>query len=1507
MSYHSRMSDMQMSSQSAINRPVNSSSSFIPLLPTLNNNNNNNNNYNPYYYNNPLQQPQQQYQQQQQQQNDRQMYDDSRAQHSSSSSSSSLARRKDYRPSRFRNDDCTRTQQDIIAECRRNNVQLSSDCKCSVCNIVISEHDDGLSLNDQLRGLTPLTEVARKVNQQNENNEKNNISNNSYISHVLNSGGGNTNKNTSERETNVNRSESYATHIVPSSSSSGHSQSRYSKSQAHEVYGAYKPGDKVNMIPRKAKRQRQRKSKKKTVEKTPVENIAIVETDQPVKAVEKKRKVTTLNIDDNTSLDEIMKIADVVNAKTQSIMERQDVKSKIRSSSSTDQQSSKSLSHSSGFDEKTIMKNRSQRKAEQAVNLNTNSILSSSSSSSSLLPSTSSLSNSNDDGEQALSMLQSTLMPSSSLCKKINVDRKTKEFLIDNELEKSLTEAELLAASDETCLKVVNRMKYLNSKYYYMNYGVLSTSELRTRSMRLRFAVSRLPDFSNAEKLNPFQRDQIEYHVQQCLETKDSLREKGAQYESVICGYCNVPYYYHHNAKVCELTQMEMIAYKANNNMKKKSNVCSICSLPEDAHRLSDENNDEENVEDDDKKTKMFASSSSPSSSSSSLSSSSLSSSSLSSSLSSSSSSSSSTSSAPISTTDISINDMHVVSPTLDDDMNNETDERQKQQRQRKKFEEEKEKEETRTLKAYENMSNNEADDLNDENFNINSIIDDQSNDAASNSKNKVKRLNSNIDKVIAPKVSTIKIMPITDIVKHGMQLTSGKKLTLATDAQKANRRQHSKLPVERHASKFVQRIVNESVEDDDDDDTSSSSTDGHSSDDEFVDDHDYGSDKLPDDNRDDNNPNWDKETQNDDSQDESHDDDKKEDSDGDKNPLSPSRTKSSDEKSKSRKKHKEDEEEESSSRACSLFLEDFEEDARNNSHECTECNREILSHPNAPKCSFTQGQFQTTDLDTPCSKCGRKIRKHAIIPLENPNFRFDAKNYPVFKSKPHLHDPFAFIATLDDAFDITQTPASFKVTILKSCCTDEVIKQWIDDNLVERNLFWGGRNGVKNKFIEFVKDPSYESRAKKELAQLVNTSVADASRYFHKFNELCFKLGYDLTGKKTIQDCEYKLCDPLKKGLASYKISQLKNLNDTPYEFPSIRELEAACVGLARQSDFLITVGGDHRTSRKRKFDKDKKEKDENKSSTPSKNAHRRRQRNNARVNNVATDDKDDKKKDINNSSKSNSNQVAKIGIEGGKLSNPKQDQKKGKDKENNKMKNDKSQGHKETRECYNCGRLGHLKKDCKTPVVNTIVARHDSFNRVFSSRVMSSSMKMMLVSLSCDEKSLYVPLPDSGAELSLISISFVKKYNMKVLPPKGVKYIQMADKSTKPRLGTVYIKFNLYFPETDRKSLIMQHQFEVFDCENDMIFGTDILPYIFNKDQFSNYMIPPSSITTTPIMKLMSVSEKEDESTCVKNHEMMTQMWESDGSVRELKNVMSNESSLSGHAESVASTESE
>ena len=124
MSYHSRMSDMQMSSQSAINRPVNSSSSFIPLLPTYNNNNNNNN-YNPYYYNNPLQQPQQQYQQQQQQQNDRQMYNESRAQHSSSSSSSSsLARRKDYRPSRFRNDDCTRTQQDIVAECQRNNVQL---------------------------------------------------------------------------------------------------------------------------------------------------------------------------------------------------------------------------------------------------------------------------------------------------------------------------------------------------------------------------------------------------------------------------------------------------------------------------------------------------------------------------------------------------------------------------------------------------------------------------------------------------------------------------------------------------------------------------------------------------------------------------------------------------------------------------------------------------------------------------------------------------------------------------------------------------------------------------------------------------------------------------------------------------------------------------------------------------------------------------------------------------------------------------------------------------------------------------------------------------------------------------------------------------------------------------------------------------------------------------------------------------------------------------------------
>ncbi|HEY9301142.1 MAG TPA: retropepsin-like aspartic protease, partial [Phormidium sp.] len=112
-----------------------------------------------------------------------------------------------------------------------------------------------------------------------------------------------------------------------------------------------------------------------------------------------------------------------------------------------------------------------------------------------------------------------------------------------------------------------------------------------------------------------------------------------------------------------------------------------------------------------------------------------------------------------------------------------------------------------------------------------------------------------------------------------------------------------------------------------------------------------------------------------------------------------------------------------------------------------------------------------------------------------------------------------------------------------------------------------------------------------------------------------------------------------------------------------------------------------------------------------------------------------------------------------------------------------------------------------------------------------------------------LFNVLPDSGAELSLISAELVRKLRLHVFPPRGLKYIKVADKRHVLRNGFVKLPVTVMFPETNRKPEVFVQQFEVFDMEPHFIFGTDVLPTLFPRDSFTSYMIPHSEITETPV----------------------------------------------------------
>lgn len=243
--------------------------------------------------------------------------------------------------------------------------------------------------------------------------------------------------------------------------------------------------------------------------------------------------------------------------------------------------------------------------------------------------------------------------------------------------------------------------------------------------------------------------------------------------------------------------------------------------------------------------------------------------------------------------------------------------------------------------------------------------------------------------------------------------------------------------------------------------------------------------------------------------------------------------------------------------RLCRKFKEEFSKHRRNNKYICERCGFTVSKHKTKPNCLLTQQDFLGVDFDTHiCTQCQAPVRIHdeRSTTEDVSKVKIQYELYPKYKDGD---DSFEFITKFEDALKLNALPSSLWISLLKHVVQNSLLKQWIRDTLELPNVPWVGEKGVKRLFLRKTKPPDYETKLKRQLAMLRNTSVKDLQEFFAQYKDKCYKLDYNMADERTIHECEFKLCNEVKEFLRVFRMSKLSVGKTEQYEFSSVQELQ--------------------------------------------------------------------------------------------------------------------------------------------------------------------------------------------------------------------------------------------------------------------------------------------------------------------------------------------------------------
>jgi hypothetical protein len=507
------------------------------------------------------------------------------------------------------------------------------------------------------------------------------------------------------------------------------------------------------------------------------------------------------------------------------------------------------------------------------------------------------------------------------------------------------------------------------------------------------------------------------------------------------------------------------------------------------------------------------------------------------------------------------------------------------------------------------------------------------------------------------------------------------------------------------------------------------------------------------------------------------------------------------------------------------------------------------LTYEEATKFCTSQEHFVE-----PCKLCGAANNKHMRA---SNTFRMPfMKEFPVFRdpSDSQMNDPRLFFNKLERALIFHSVPDNKWRRVVVSCVHDDLMQQWIEENLIPVDKCKTWQDFVK-AFSNRYTDPSLTNKYIMELDSLRQRQNERVHTYGEKYTSLMSRLNYGLDNSAHVYAFERGFVPEIRKELAKIKAQRTgTGVGNKSYEFATIPEVIQAAQAVetalqpAQGRYSSDKDGTSQHSSHKNKKNKNNKSSHINKlefgSDGVPQNVNKKHKNKSRGGSSRGGSSRGDGRDQVVNDKSHNHNRGKTRGGRGGRGKSDRSGQK----DDESASSSDGEDG------CYVCGG-NHLSRNC----FKRFKKGKRTNNVGFSSTDRAIHVRACELRRHLSVSSPLIPdahavLVDTGAEFSAISHTLVHKHRLHVFPPrKGeTKYITLADKSKHvARIGSVVIPVKIHFNGgKPRQPFECRMRCEVLNMSYDFILGVDIIPLLFPDDDILDFLIRPAPTTSDSVV---------------------------------------------------------
>ena len=481
---------------------------------------------------------------------------------------------------------------------------------------------------------------------------------------------------------------------------------------------------------------------------------------------------------------------------------------------------------------------------------------------------------------------------------------------------------------------------------------------------------------------------------------------------------------------------------------------------------------------------------------------------------------------------------------------------------------------------------------------------------------------------------------------------------------------------------------------------------------------------------------------------------------------------------------------------------------------------------------------------------------------------------FPRFKGTAEWSDPYEFLNELERVFDRYGIPEQHKLPVLIGCMPDRATKQWVERELVGKDLSWPR---IRVRFERNYLTPGYANRLDAELQRMKQSDFSSASAYCEEFRVKVARLGYEEDTEFIVRLMEKGLSTTMREKVYSslmYHEEKITgDLDDDTREslssqgimFANLAALETEVKRMERIAQH--TSAG--RNEAPRAFIRRRALRGRRAPLVAAAAAPRRATAVAKRMNGPRVQKRVQWAPTVARLEPSPDGRPthARAAPQDGRVA----DRGRGRGRGRGGRPSSRGRGGGLASSaarapapssspnqvplggaCWSCGQTGHKRQDCPSaarpprsrnmrvaPLSAACVARNSHRDMVLTSAVFPSQAYTDI-------------LVDTGAQFSSINLSLVESFKLKVHAPRPgePQFINGATSNMRtPRLGHVDIPVCVHLPLTPRSEVTFaSKRFEVVKTDSDFIFGIELLRELFPDDVLLQFVGPHSCITDAP-----------------------------------------------------------